>query len=194
MKPTQASHILCFDFRRGFGGVATACICTWEQDAEAGRCWAQERGLQLSEWWWESDFFENIPKAALSSPLPEGLVLNAWCVTETEAEAFSEDFDYNFPKTSVLSDRLKLDDLLACGWRALGWDISYTGLDMSYLYTYSHPWPGAQQHLRHRLNAVGLLDSYEECLEIIKVTDFSRYDPVDYIPVQLISTLGRAQA
>ena len=74
-KPTQASHILCFDFRRGeggFGGAATACICTWEQDAEAGRRWAQERGLQLSEWWWESDFFENIPKAALSSPLPEG--------------------------------------------------------------------------------------------------------------------------
>ena len=39
-----------------------------------------------------------------------------------------------------------------------------------------------------------LIDNYEECVEIINATDFSRYDPVDYIPVQLISTLGRAQA
>ena len=138
-------------------------------------------------------FFENIPKAALFSPLPEGLVLNAWCVTEAEAEAFSEDFDYYFPKNSALADRLKPDDLLACGWRALGWDISCMGLDMSYLYTYSHPWPGAQQHLRHRLNAVGLLNSYDECVDIINGTDFSRYDPVYYIPVHLISTLGRVQ-
>ena len=188
MKPTQASHILCFDFRRGFGGAATSDLYTWEQDAEAGMQWAQKQfGQRLSGWWWDSGFFENIPKAALTAPLPEDLALNAWCVADAEVQAVE---GYS-PHAFTAPDCLKPDDLLACGWRALGWDICGGGIDLSYLYTYTGA--VAQQHLRHRLNAVGLLDSYEECVEIIKVTDFSMLDPVDYIPVQLISTLGRVQ-
>lgn len=186
----QASHILCFDFRRGVGGidgVASSCDYMWKQDAKTGKCWAQQLGQGLQEWWsCDINYFESIPRAALTAPLPADLVLNAWCVADTEIDIFG----HYSPNSFAAPDCIKPADLLACGWHALGWDICGE-VGLSYLYTYTGP--GSHQHLRHRLNAVGLLDSYEECVEIMKVTDFSRYDPVDYIPVQLISTLGRVQ-
>ena len=194
----QASHILCFDFRRGaggIGGVATSDDTMWKQDGEAGQRWALEHlGQPLPKCYPLPKFFESIPQTALTTPLPEGLVLNAWGVADAEAWVL-EDYSPN----NLAPGSMKPEDLFACGWRSLGWDICATGFPfiyfpLSYLYTYADPWPGAPQHLRHRLNAMGLIDNYEECVEIINATDFSRYDPVDYIPVQLISTLGRAQA
>ena len=136
----------------------------------------------MPEWRVLDGYFENIPMAAITAPKPENLVVNAYCADDADIEVIEQ--CYNIRDVFSLPGRPALKDLMDSGYTELGYDICSRNLEVSYLYTYE-PTDFTRSI---KLNSVGLLDTREQCLDIIRSKHFYFHDETAFIPVKIISS------
>ena len=184
-------NLLCLDFREVLIANATVDLNVWRKAS-----WAIDdleskygKGGRLPAWHVSLDFYAAMPLCWAENKNNGGYVVNAYFVADEEIECVVNMYGAEDEEEDELAaqGRSALRKHILSNWFSLGYDVCTPDLAVSAIYS-TGELIFAKKKYGNAWNEYGLVKNRDNCLEIIKDSEFHAHDGTIFIHVEIYTS------